>query len=67
MNYDWPGNVRELKSVINRACTNVQKGNIEDGDIIFMAHSGPLRPSPDSLRRVSPEAKAAVLRKMRLR
>lgn len=40
MNYDWPGNVRELKSVINRACTNVQKGNIEDGDIIFMARSG---------------------------
>lgn len=36
MAYRWPGNVRELKSVINRACANVQRGSIGDGDITFM-------------------------------
>jgi transcriptional regulator with PAS, ATPase and Fis domain len=36
MNYKWPGNVRELKSVINRACANVQKGTIGAEDIVFM-------------------------------
>lgn len=34
--YDWPGNVRELKSVMNRACTNVQQGPIGADDIMFM-------------------------------
>ena len=34
--YGWPGNVRELKSVINRACANVQKGSIGEDDIVFM-------------------------------
>lgn len=42
--YDWPGNVRELKSVINRACTNVQKGSVREGDIFFMgSHAGAAR------------------------
>jgi two-component system nitrogen regulation response regulator GlnG len=34
--YDWPGNVRELKSVMNRACTNVQSGRIGADDIMFL-------------------------------
>ncbi|MCE1196836.1 sigma 54-interacting transcriptional regulator [bacterium] len=34
--YDWPGNVRELKSVLNRACANVQEGTIGADDIMFM-------------------------------
>lgn len=37
MDYQWPGNVRELKSVINRACVNVQKGAIQAEDIVFMS------------------------------
>ncbi|HWR11915.1 MAG TPA: sigma 54-interacting transcriptional regulator [Rectinemataceae bacterium] len=37
MDYRWPGNVRELKSVINRACVNVQKGAIQPDDIVFMS------------------------------
>ncbi len=37
MDYQWPGNVRELKSVINRACVNVQKGAIQPEDIVFMS------------------------------
>ena len=40
MNYRWPGNVRELKSVINRACTNVQKGGIREEDIQFIGGAG---------------------------
>ncbi|PKL06438.1 MAG: hypothetical protein CVV53_04310 [Spirochaetae bacterium HGW-Spirochaetae-9] len=36
MGYRWPGNVRELKSVLNRACANVQRGRIEAEDIVFM-------------------------------
>lgn len=36
MGYEWPGNVRELKSVINRACANVQRGRIEPGDVVFL-------------------------------
>jgi len=35
--YLWPGNVRELKSVINRACANIQKGSIRAEDIIFIS------------------------------
>jgi len=34
--YGWPGNVRELKSVMNRACANVQKGSIREEDVVFM-------------------------------
>jgi transcriptional regulator with GAF, ATPase, and Fis domain len=34
--YNWPGNVRELKSVLNRACTNVQSGRIGADDIMFL-------------------------------
>ncbi len=37
MGYRWPGNVRELKSVLNRACVNVQRGRIEAEDIVFMS------------------------------
>ena len=36
MGYRWPGNVRELKSVLNRACANVERGRIEAEDIVFM-------------------------------
>ena len=36
MGYRWPGNVRELKSVLNRACANVQRGRIEADDVVFM-------------------------------
>ena len=36
MGYRWPGNVRELKSVLNRACANIQRGRIEADDIVFM-------------------------------
>ncbi|MFA5852069.1 MAG: sigma-54 dependent transcriptional regulator [Spirochaetales bacterium] len=36
LDYGWPGNVRELKSVMNRACANVQKGSIREEDIMFM-------------------------------
>lgn len=38
--YSWPGNVRELKSVINRACTNVQSGRIGADDIMFLFRGG---------------------------
>jgi transcriptional regulator with PAS, ATPase and Fis domain len=38
--YSWPGNVRELKSVINRACANVQSGTIRAEDIVFIIHFG---------------------------
>ena len=38
--YYWPGNVRELKSVINRACANVQSGTIGAGDIVFITVFG---------------------------
>jgi transcriptional regulator with PAS, ATPase and Fis domain len=34
--YSWPGNVRELKSVINRACANVQSGSIRAADIVYI-------------------------------
>lgn len=47
--YDWPGNVRELKSVLNRACTNVQRGPIGADDIMFMfrgAKAATTRPRP---------------------
>jgi DNA-binding NtrC family response regulator len=36
-NHLWHGNVRELKSVIHRACANVQSGNIGAEDIIFIS------------------------------
>jgi len=35
--YSWPGNVRELRSVVNRACANIQKGSIMTEDIIFFS------------------------------
>ncbi|MCX7026113.1 MAG: sigma 54-interacting transcriptional regulator [Spirochaetes bacterium] len=38
--YSWPGNVRELKSVINRACANVQSGTIRADDIVFITLFG---------------------------
>lgn len=38
--YNWPGNVRELKSVINRACANVQSGTIGEEDILFISFMG---------------------------
>ena len=38
--YSWPGNVRELKSVINRACANVQSGTIKADDIVFITLFG---------------------------
>ena len=38
--YSWPGNVRELKSVINRACANVQSGTIGADDIVFITLFG---------------------------
>ena len=47
--YDWPGNVRELKSVMNRACTNVQSGRIGADDIMFLfrnAKGATTRPRP---------------------
>jgi transcriptional regulator with PAS, ATPase and Fis domain len=58
--YPWPGNVRELKSVINRACANIQKGSIRAEDVVFisgiknaMRFDGTMpRPSPRSGQRV---------------
>ena len=35
--YSWPGNVRELKSVVNRACANVQKGSIGPDDLVYIS------------------------------
>lgn len=37
MDYVWPGNVRELKSVITRACVNIQSGIIGAEDISFIS------------------------------
>jgi len=36
-NYSWPGNVRELRSVINRACADIQTGIIGPESIIFLS------------------------------
>ena len=36
-NHPWHGNVRELKSVIHRACANVQSGKIGPEEIIFIS------------------------------
>ncbi|HEY9054426.1 MAG TPA: sigma-54 dependent transcriptional regulator [Rectinemataceae bacterium] len=36
-NYTWPGNVRELRSVVNRACADVQTGTIGPDAIVFLA------------------------------
>lgn len=35
--FSWPGNVRELRSVITRACVNVQSGLIRASDISFIS------------------------------
>lgn len=37
MAYSWPGNVRELKSVVTRACVNIQSGVIGADDISFIS------------------------------
>lgn len=37
MAYSWPGNVRELKSVVTRACVNIQSGAIGADDISFIS------------------------------
>lgn len=48
LHYPWPGNVRELKSVIARACIDVQKGTIKPKDIVFISGLRHIiRPYPD--------------------
>lgn len=37
LQHSWPGNVRELKSVVARACANIEAGSIQADDIVFIS------------------------------